>query len=991
MKKLPYDPASLPRELKRHYISASEGDIQAMLSSIGMAKLDELFEQLPPAIRMAGAPEIGAELPYPKLQEHLETLAAANAVKISFLGDGLPSWRVPALPDFVANLRELTTSYTPYQPERSQGTLMTHWIYQCLMSMLTGFEAVNASLYDRATALFEAIQCARRLVKGGNTVLVSEGVYPGDLAVLRTLAEGTSLKVQSVPLSRGGVTDAAALQNAAKSLGAECFAIVFPQVACTGNLEDVHALSDLAAILGVKSVGVFDPMLLGQGGLVPPARWGKQGVDMVVAEGQHLCMAPNFGGPGLGVFGIRHNAQRPNEIRATSGRFVGKAKDLAGRECRVMVLSTREQHIRREKANSNICSNEAFIATMAGAAILARGEKGMKAACASSRANALAAWALLTGVKGVRPAFPGAFWNEFALEIPVASPGFIREASAAGLQAGVDISSRVVGGRNLLLLSFTDLQDEADLKALHAFFVKTFGASATGVAAAEVPASLRREGPVGIPDLPEAELKAYYVRLASQNVSPDSTCYPLGSCTMKYNPYINDWAAGLGGFQRAHPQALPEDVQGALEVIYLTQENFKAITGLAAITTQPVAGAQGELVGLKLFQAYHRDRGDMKRDLLLIPHSAHGTNPATAAVAGFSPETGIAVIEADASGQVDIDQLKQVVAENGPRIAGIMCTNPNTSGIFETRFKEISDIVHGAGGLVYMDGANMNAICGWADLGKMGVDAVHNNTHKTWSIPHGGGGPGDAFVAVSEKLVPFLPGIQVVEKDGRFLPVRSPKSIGDFHRHQGNFAHKVRAHAYVAALGGEGVKRISALAVLSARYLQKRLEPKFPMLPAGSEKSPRMHEFIMTLAPELFAKIEAVGITKAQVMGRMGKLFLDFGFHAPTVSFPEVFGLMIEPTESYTKGELDRFADCVLAMHELVTEHPEVLKTVPHFTPVDRVDEVSANKQLVLSEKLTTLPEVLNNRLAPHDIQKLPVEEIKKRILAAAAAEHRRA
>ncbi|MBN8215090.1 MAG: aminomethyl-transferring glycine dehydrogenase subunit GcvPB [Spirochaetes bacterium] len=984
MNKLPYDPASLPRELTRHYISASEGDIQAMLSSIGVAKLEDLFGHLPQAIRMAGEPPIGAELLYPRLQEHLETLAAANAAKISFLGDGLPSWRVPALPDFVASLRELTTSYTPYQPERSQGTLMTHWIYQCLMATLTGFEAVNASLYDRATALFEAIQCARRLVKGGNTVLVSEAVYPGDLAVLRTLAEGTSLVIRAVPLAAGGVTDAAAVQSAAKALGAECFAVVFPQVACTGNLEDVHALSDLAAGLGVKAVGVFDPMLLGGGGLVPPVRWGQRGVDLVVAEGQHLCMAPNFGGPGLGVFGIRHNAERPNEIRATSGRFVGKAKDLAGRECRVMVLSTREQHIRREKANSNICSNEAFIATMAGAALLARGEKGLKAAIAAARANAASAWRDLTAAAGVKPAFPGRpFWNEFALELPVDVGDFIRDASAAGIQAGVDISARVAGRKNLLLLSFTDLQGEPDLKALGAFFAKRFGPGTAAAPLVEAPAALRREGAVGFPDIAEAELRAYYTRLASQNVSPDSTCYPLGSCTMKYNPYLNDYAAGLEGFQRAHPQSLPEDVQGALEVIYRTQENFKSITGLAALTTQPVAGAQGELVGIKLFQAYHRDRGDAKRNLLLIPHSAHGTNPATAAVAGFSPETGIAVIEADASGQVDLAQLRGVVAEHGPRIAGIMCTNPNTSGIFETRFKELADIVHAAGGLVYMDGANMNAICGWADLGKMGVDAVHNNTHKTWSIPHGGGGPGDAFVAVSEKLVPFLPGMQVVREGGKFLPVRSPKSIGDFHRHQGNFAHKVRAHAYVAALGGAGVRRISALAVLSARYLQKRLEPKFPVLPSGSEASPRMHEFILTLAPELFAKIEATGVTKAQVMGRMGKLFLDFGFHAPTVSFPEVFGLMIEPTESYTKAELDRFADCVLAMHELVSAHPEVLKTVPHFTPVDRVDEVSANKNLVLSEKLAALPEVLSNRLAPTDLQKLPVEEIQKRILAA--------
>jgi glycine dehydrogenase len=312
-----------------------------------------------------------------------------------------------------------------------------------------------------------------------------------------------------------------------------------------------------------------------------------------------------------------------------------------------------------------------------------------------------------------------------------------------------------------------------------------------------------------------------------------------------------------------------------------------------------------------------------------------------------------------------------------------MVTNPNTSGLFEINFQKAAEMIHGVGGLVYMDGANMNAICAWADLGKMGVDAVHNNTHKTWSIPHGGGGPGDAFVAVSDKLIPYLPGIQVVNDKGIYKKVKAPKSIGSFHRHHGNFAHKVRAYTYLAALGKQGVRRISAMAVLSARYLQKKLETKFPMLPQGADASPRMHEFILTLPAETFKKVEAVGITHAQVISRMGKLFLDFGFHAPTVSFPEALGLMIEPTESYTKGELDRFAEAVLAMLDLVNEHPEVLLTVPHFTPIDRVDEVSANKSLVLSEKLSALPAIVYNRLSPQEIEKLSFSEIKKRILEA--------
>ncbi|NUM89470.1 MAG: hypothetical protein HUU37_09725 [Bdellovibrionales bacterium] len=293
----------------------------------------------------------------------------------------------------------------------------------------------------------------------------------------------------------------------------------------------------------------------------------------------------------------------------------------------------------------------------------------------------------------------------------------------------------------------------------------------------------------------------------------------------------------------------------------------------------------------------------------------------------------------------------------------------------------MADLVHAAGGLVYMDGANMNAIAGWVDLGKLGVDAVHNNTHKTWSIPHGGGGPGDAFVAVSEKLLDYMPGAQCVRVGDHYRLIRPKKSIGSFHRHLGNFGHKVRAYTYVRALGHEGVRRMSAVAVLSARYLHKKLSPLFPTLPVGAESTPRMHEFILTLSKESFAKVESAGVQKSAVIARIGKLFLDFGLHAPTVAFPEVFGLMIEPTESFTKAELDDFVDTVRAIHQIVHETPEVLGTVPHFTPIDRVDEVLANKSLQLSEPLgPDLLPVLPNRIAAKELLRMGKHDIWKRI-----------
>ncbi len=512
------------------------------------------------------------------------------------------------------------------------------------------------------------------------------------------------------------------------------------------------------------------------------------------------------------------------------------------------------------------------------------------------------------------------------------------------------------------------------------FFAANFEAKSQSNIIPEIPANLKRKTEMSIPKIEKKTLLEYYQKLGTQNFSPDDGIYPLGSCTMKYNPYINDWAASLNGFSNLHPQAPLKDAQGALELLYHTQEIFKEITGLPGVTTQPLAGAQGELVGIKMFQAYHRNNNE-KRDIIIIPRSAHGTNPATAAVAGY---TNLKIVEADESGRMDIANIKQIIGDNQGRIAGIMVTNPNTAGIFETNFKEVADLIHADGGLVYMDGANMNAIAGWVDLDKLGVDAVHNNLHKTWTIPHGGGGPGDAIVAVSSKLIDYLPGVQIVKNGNDFTIEKPSKSIGEFHRHWGNFAHKVRAYTYLKALGCEGVKRMSAMAVLSAQYLLKKLTPHYPTLPKHSEATKRMHEFIITLSPEIFAKIEKAGTPKANVIGRIGKLFLDFGFHAPTVAFPEQYGLMIEPTESFTKKELDDFANVVIEIKNLIESNPEVLLSAPHFTPIDRVDEVAANKDIVLSEKISKiLPEILPDRVQAGILRELNSTELKTKIVEA--------
>ena len=987
---LPYDPAEFPRETQRHYITASEEEIRSMLETIGCNSTQDLFSHIEDDSLFPAKPDLPDELDYEEAAIRLSEISSKTNLKNSFVGDMLPVWETHPIVDFVSKLRPLTTSYTPYQPERSQGTLVTHWIYQCALSALTGFEAINTSLYDRSSALFEAIACAIRTSGRGGKILLAESLFDEDVEVLKTLAKETQIRFSLAKIHpASGVLDFSSLETTDEDETGEYSAFVFPQVNKFGLLENVDALTDFARERGMRSIASIDPMLLATGGLKPPSEFGEEGADFIAGEAQHLAIPPSFGGPGLGLFGCRFNEERKKDLRSTPGRYAGRAKDVNGRDCFVMVLSTREQHIRKEKATSNICSNQAFLSTLAGASLLAKGELGLEESLRTALHSKDRVLSEILTCEGVKNAFPESpSFNEVTLELDCPVSSFIEKARDANLHVGVDVSGRSCGGtkRNLLKLTFCDLQDDGALDSLIRFFHMEFPRlknSCEGSPSRSSNPELFRKEKANLPSFSFDELAHYYEKLADLNVSPDDGCYPLGSCTMKYNPMLNDWAAGLPGFSQVHPQAPEEDSQGPLSVLYETQEWFKKITGLAAVTTQPVAGAQGELVGLKLFQAYHRKRGEEQRNVVLIPKSAHGTNFATAAMAGY-PD-GIVYLSASDEGTIDMDDFAEKINSYGDRLCGVMITNPNTSGIFENRFHEIAEAVHEAGGLVYMDGANMNAIAGIIDLGAIGVDAVHNNLHKTWTIPHGGGGPGDAIVAVSERLVDFLPGKQIYKDDNGLFRSRKPKfSIGSFHRHWGNFGHKVRAFSYLLRLGKEGVPRMASTAVLSSRYLFAKLSKSFPTLPACEGQSPRMHEFILTLSDEDFDRLEKAGVPKAKAIPQVGKLFLDFGFHAPTVAFPEIFGLMIEPTESYGKKELDRFADAVLAIKDIVETCPQAIKSAPHFTPIDRVDEVSANRNLCLREKLDHLPPLPFNRIKPSILNDLSIPEIKTRILEAA-------
>lgn len=986
VEKLGYDPLKLPRELTRHYISATDSEIQQMLKSVGVNKLEDLYAHISPDVLFDAKLGLGTTPTYPELIELVEKTAKKNKIPLNFLGDGLSQYTLNEIVPFVCSLRGLTTAYTPYQPERSQGTLHTLWIYSSAIAALTGFEAINASLYDRATCLLEALKTAQRL-NNKNKVIVCDSIYPQDKEVLETLIKHTDLEIIYAKIDQtSGLTNTEELEKLI-AIHTDACALAFNQVNGLGLLEDVDLLTDIAKKNNLSSIAIIDPILLAKNGLKKPSEYGsdKTGTTMFVAEGQHLCLEANFGGPGLGIFGIRYNDANKNDIRSTAGRYVGHAIDANGRECLCMVLSTREQHIRREKATSNICSNQSFVATIAGASILAHGDIGLSEKITSSRQSAIHFLANIQGLKGIKLAFDAPFFNEVVLEIENNIELFTN--NNLNLVAGKNISGRYGINKNLLKVSFGDTHSDKDLEKLVELFTHNFKEDDSEFDIPEIPESFLNVTGSKIPKYEMSELKSYYQKLANLNVSPDDAIYPLGSCTMKYNPYINDWAAGLKEFTLAHPDMPEKYIQGTLEVLYEIQEDMKKITGLPGLTGQPVAGAQGELVGLKLFQAYHADKGNGHiKDTIIIPRSAHGTNPATATMAGYEVKkidgrnAGIITVEADERGQINLAQLESVIKENGKHIAGIMITNPNTSGVFEENFKYIADLIHSVDGLVYMDGANMNAIAGFVNLGKLGVDAVHNNMHKTWTIPHGGGGPGDAIVAVSEKLIPYLPGVQIGKNNDGYFTYKAPKSIGDFHRHEGNFAHKVRAYTYIKALGEEGVKRMSSVAVLSARYLFERISKSYPTLPLGSEKTPRMHEFIITPTEAMFESLAKGGTPKNSAVAKLGKLFLDFGLHAPTVAFPEVLGLMIEPTESFTKKELDDFASIVEMIKTISLEMPEVATTAPHFTPVRKVDEVWANKNLKFQGPLNKLADLPSDIISPKVLRDLSHAELMERI-----------
>jgi len=575
---LSFNPHEFPRETARHYISASDEELHEMLSTIGFFDLSQLFAHIDPSLLFPQPLSLPEEFSYFEVAENIANIASLSNQKLSFIGDQLPVWKTPEIVDFVSNLRNLSTSYTPYQPERSQGTLISHWIYQCAISTLTGFEAINTSLYDRTFAIYEAITCSLRTSQKPPRILLASTLFPQEIEVLNTLSKETGIKFDHLDMNPNtGQSDYQILSSMSIDELNQYSAFVYPQITSMGVIEDVDLITNFCQDNHIRSIACIDPFLLGEGGLKPPVEFGKSGADFIAGDAQHLAIPPNFGGPGLGIFGCRHNDQKKSDLRNSPGRYIGQAKDINGRDCHVMVLSTREQHIRKEKATSNVCSNQAFLATLAGASILSQGSRGLGKAVEIANRYQQKVMDAIEKLEGIEPAFSD---NNPPTEITIRTDksvaNLIQNARSQDINLGIDVTDRLESKHTnggMIKLSFSNIHTNENINRLIAFLDSEFIASSEPSTHYKYRIEQRylRQKKTHLPSYSNEELREYYGKLAELNVSPDDGCYPLGSCTMKYNPRACNSLAMLPGFLSAHPLTPEKHYQGYLACMYELQ------------------------------------------------------------------------------------------------------------------------------------------------------------------------------------------------------------------------------------------------------------------------------------------------------------------------------------------------------------------------------------------------------------------------------------
>ena len=870
-----------PTRFARRHIGPDATDLPAMLQAVGVASLDALIDEVVPAgIR---ADRLLALPPGLSEAEHLErmrALAARNRPLRSYIGLGYSGCVTP--PVILRNVMENPgwyTPYTPYQAEIAQGRLESLLNFQTLVRDLTGMEVANASLLDEATAAAEAMTLLHRVQPRRpaprDTFLVSSRTWPQTRAVVAARAEPLGLHVE--------VVEPEAMRFDERVFGA---LIQYPD--SDGEVADPRGLIERAHEAGVLVAVATDLLALT---LVTPP--GEMRADVVVGNSQRFGVPLGYGGPHAAFF-----ATREAFVRQMPGRIIGVSVDSSGRPAYRMALQTREQHIRREKATSNICTAQALLANMAAMYAVYHGPEGLSriAARIHRQTSRLAGALELLGYRRRNAA-----WFDTLRIDPAAAGASAEGIRREALDAGINFRYLDEGD---VVVAFDETVGDADVELVVEVFARAAGKPVPAVPEPREPAypdALKRTSaflghPVFNTHHSETEMMRYVRGLERKDIGLDTSMIPLGSCTMKLNSAAEMMPVTWPAFADVHPFAPADQAEGYTQIIRELEEALCAITGFAAVSLQPNSGAQGELAGLLVIRAWHESRGEAERDVCLIPASAHGTNPASAVMAGMR----VVVVATDADGNVDLADLEAKAARHADRLAALMITYPSTHGIFEEGITRICDVVHGGGGQVYLDGANMNAMVGVARPGDFGADVCHLNLHKTFCIPHGGGGPGMGPIGVAEHLVPFLPGHPVVPVGGDAL---GPVSAAPW----GSPSILPISWAYIRMLGAEGLRRATEVAILAANYVAERLDAHFPVLYRGSGGRVAHECIIDPRALKAGTGIDATDIAKR---------LMDYGFHAPTVSFPVAGTLMIEPTESESKAELDRFCDALVSIRE---------------------------------------------------------------------------
>ena len=849
------------------HIGPTSAEQAHMLRTIGAASLAALLDETVPAsIRMMDALPLPGSRTVTDVLSELRELADRNVGRTSLIGQGYYGTVTP--PVIQRNVLENPawyTAYTPYQPEISQGRLEALLNFQTMVADLTGFALSNASLLDEATAAAEAMTMARRVSKSpSDTFLVHHDAHPQTIAVLRTRAEPIGVTIE--------IVDDSALAGALP-VG---FGLLVSLPTSTGAVPDWRPVVDRAHAAGLIVVVATD--LLACVALTPP---GEFGADIAIGSAQRFGVPMGFGGPHAAFI-----ATSEAMARSLPGRLVGVSTDTAGRPAMRLALQTREQHIRREKATSNICTAQVLLANMASLYASWHGPDGLRLIAERvQRLTSVAAAAL----RAAGCSLAHESWFD-TLCVACDADAVV----AAGRSVGLDLR-RVDSGH--VSFSFDETTTLVVVNRVLALF--DAGAAGSDVAAEHDGVRVPRTSEFLTQGVfnrfhTEHEMLRYLRRLADKDLALDRTMIPLGSCTMKLNAAAEMVPVTWPEFANVHPFAPDDETVGYRAMIDQLEAMLVAVTGYDAVSLQPNAGSQGEFAGLLAIRAYHRSRGDMSRTVCLIPSSAHGTNAASAVMAGLH----VVVVACDDHGNIDLADLRSRAAAAGSNLAAAMVTYPSTHGVFEERITEICDIVHEFGGQVYVDGANLNALVGLARPGKFGADVSHLNLHKTFCIPHGGGGPGVGPVAVRSHLAPFLPGHPLAPHGTS--PV-GPVSAAPF----GSAGILPISWVYIALMGGEGLRDATTVAILSANYVAARLHDAFPLLYSGAHGRVG-HECIVDVRPIT----KATGVTVDDIAKRL----IDFGFHAPTMSFPVAGTLMIEPTESETLHELDRFCDAMLAI-----------------------------------------------------------------------------